>query len=483
LNIVRSWAVSVICGTRLGQLHLAFGQSYPVWQIMVVGDDGSILADYLSNRVTIDRPGRHLAALERWRSTAATTARIIRSDARATLGFAWSQFGDKRCGDPFLASMVASASKFYKDLEEPDWRVDEIGSSVVAVCEALAAGMEPRSTHRRRAAPRDAHDVLVLGGTGFIGRSVVRALARQQRSIAVFARDVEAVPRLFAAERIRAFAGSVLDPDSLATAMRGCATVVDLASGGTSHPAELRRTIVEGARHVAEQAARCRVKHLVHVSSIAALYLGRPGEVIRGDTPADAQRERRADYARAKAEAEDAVRAVCRERGLALTILRPGIVVGEARTPFHSGIGEFNRETHCLGWNRGRNRLPLVLVEDVADAIARVVEAGPRAEQCFNLVGDVRLTAREYVRELGDALGRPLRYHPRPVAWLYGVECLKWLLKSAVGRRDAGILSYRDLKSRGLVADFDTSDVKASLGWQPVATKAGFIARALACHL
>jgi hypothetical protein len=67
--------------------------------------------------------------------------------------------------------------------------------------------------------------------------------------------------------------------------------------------------------------------------------------------------------------------------------------------------------------------------------------------------------------------------------WLYGIEWLKWLVKRAVGRRDAAIPSYRDLSSRGLVAGFDTSDVKTALGWQPEATTAGFIARALACHL
>jgi nucleoside-diphosphate-sugar epimerase len=241
--------------------------------------------------------------------------------------------------------------------------------------------------------------------------------------------------------------------------------------------------MVEGACNVVEQAARCGVKHLVHVSSIAALYLGERTQVITGDTSIDSRLERRGGYARAKAEAEEATRAACREHDLALTILRPGLVVGEVRTPLHGGVGEFNRETHCLGWNRGRNPLPLVLVEDVADAIARVVEAGPQAGECFNLVGDVRLTAREYIQELGVGLGRPLRYHPRPVLWLYGIEWLKWLVKRAVGRREAAVPSYRDLKSRGLVARFDTSDVKAALDWQSEASKAAFMARVLACHV
>jgi predicted dehydrogenase/nucleoside-diphosphate-sugar epimerase len=483
VNIVQRWAVSMICGDRLGQLHLAFGQSHAVWQMVIGGDDGSITVDYLRSRVAVSRPGRHPDTLDRWRDAAAATAQVVRSDAKATLGYAWAQFADERRGDPFLASMVASARRFYQDLETADHHIDEIGSSSVAICEALARGTASAKSPPPVAPARGPHEILVIGGTGFIGRSVVRALVRRGGSIAVLARDVDAVARLFAAERIGAFGGNVLDPDSLGMAMQGCRTVIDLASGAMPYPWESRSALVEGARNVAARAARCGVRHLVHVSSIAALYLGEREQVITGGTAVDPRSERRAPYARGKAEAEVAVRALCSEHDLALTILRPGAVVGEARTPFHSGVGEFNGEAHCLGWNDGRNPLPFVLVEDVAEAIAKVVEMGPGAGECFNLVGDARLSAREYIHELGAALGRPLRYHPRPVVWRYGMEWLKWLVKRGLGRRDADIPSYRDLKSRGLVARFDTSDVKAALGWQPEAAKAGFIARALASHL
>ncbi len=50
-------------------------------------------------------------------------------------------------------------------------------------------------------------------------------------------------------------------------------------------------------------------------------------------------------------------------------------MIGEGTSPFHSGIGYYNHETHCLGWNRGLNPLPLVLVDDVADAILLALDA------------------------------------------------------------------------------------------------------------
>ena len=101
---------------------------------------------------------------------------------------------------------------------------------------------------------------------------------------------------------------------------------------------------------------------------------------------------------------------------LNLCILRPGLVVGEGGIPFHSGLGFFNNEQHCIGWNAGRNPLPFVLVEDVADAIVRAVRAEGIEGRCYNLVGDVRLSAREYIAALAEAMRRPLKFHPQSVA-------------------------------------------------------------------
>jgi hypothetical protein len=75
-----------------------------------------------------------------------------------------------------------------------------------------------------------------------------------------------------------------------------------------------------------------------------------------------------------------------------------------------------------------------------------------------------------------------LRFYPQSILKLQLIEIGKWIIKRATGRRDAPFPSYRDLKSRGLVAPFDTSDVKRDLGWQPVQDWQAFIQRGLAVH-
>jgi nucleoside-diphosphate-sugar epimerase len=162
---------------------------------------------------------------------------------------------------------------------------------------------------------------------------------------------------------------------------------------------------------------------------------------------------------------------------LEIVILRPGLVVGAGTSPFHSGLGVYNNEQHCLGWNDGRNPLPFVLAGDVAAAIASACAAPGIGGRAFNLVGDVRLSARDYTEALAAALGRPLRFHPQSPLRLLLIERGKWLIKRLGGRK-AAAPSFHDLLSRGLRARFDCTDAKEALGWQPVADRATFLAEA-----
>ena len=190
--------------------------------------------------------------------------------------------------------------------------------------------------------------------------------------------------------------------------------VVHLAHGGGTDWPSVERYMVGGAKVVAGAARQCGAAHLVFVSSIAALYLGDASTTVR-----------RSDAARPVARS---ARGLCprqgRERAAAALPARrrttypsrwcdPALVVGPGTSPFHSGVGEFNRETHCLGWNAGDHPLPFVLASDVAAAMAAMLEPPPSGWAAYNLVGDVRPSARAYIAALAQATGRPLRYHPR----------------------------------------------------------------------
>jgi nucleoside-diphosphate-sugar epimerase len=321
-------------------------------------------------------------------------------------------------------------------------------------------------------------DVAVLGGTGFIGTAVVSHLRAAGLNVSVMARNLTNLPSIFHEKNIVLHRGDTRNATDVARAIAGAQMVINLAhGGGGSSWDEIRDAMVGGAETVAQACLKAGTKRLVYVSSIAALYLGPQVRAVVGATPTDPTAARRADYARAKALSEERLRHVLGKGPVEYCILRPGLVIGRGSSPFHSGLGFFNNDQHCIGWNDGRNPLPFVLVDDVADAIVRAAKATQTGGKAFNLVGDFRPTAREYLTELAKAQRRPLKFHGKSPYGLYLNELAKWCIKRVAGRR-VPVPSLRDILSRGLRATFDCSDAKADLGWNPVSDAAYFYAAA-----
>jgi nucleoside-diphosphate-sugar epimerase len=300
--------------------------------------------------------------------------------------------------------------------------------------------------------------------------------------VSVMARNTQNLGDVFRDPRVTVHRGDIRDDAAVGRAIAGAKVVVNLAHGGGGANFEaVRAAMVGGAESVARACLAAGVRRLVYVGSIASLYLGPQDAPVTGATPPDPQESERGDYARAKALADRAMLAMHKTDGLPVVILRPGVVVGEGGPPFHSGVGLYNNEQHCIGWNAGRNPLPFVLAEDVADAVFRAAEAPGVEGKCYNLVGDVRLSAREYTAALAAALGRPLRFHPQSPRFLWAEDAGKWVVKRATGR-NVPAPTMRDFLSRGMMAQFDISDAKRDLGWTPVSDPAVFTDRAIRVH-
>lgn len=477
------WTVNLRGETLSAAMRFAVGENFPLWQITVVCDDGAIVADILANRVHMLGRTRFADPIDWVAAPASSAAEMVTAGLGNAARYGASLLGLAKRNDPFYRSMQGSIAAFHRapGRFEAD---SSFGARLVGLCEDIAARLP---IEENRAAPpqapatlRGAPDVAVLGGTGFIGRATVARLLREGLSVAVMARGTAGLPPVFSGPRLRLLRGDIADPAAVTQAVAGAGAVVNLAhGGGGTDYAAIRAAMVGGAEIVARACLSAGSGRLVHVGSIASLYLGPGAGQVTGATPPDPEAERRGDYARAKADCDVMLLDLHAREGLPVTILRPGLVVGQGTSPFHSGLGFFNTEQHVVGWNRGRNPLPFVLVEDVADAILRALRAGAAVGRCYNLVGDVRPTARDYIAWLAEETGRPLRFHPKFPDALLAEEGGKWLLKRLGGRR-AALPSRRDLLSRGLTASIDCSDAKRDLGWAPEADAVRFRAGAFA---
>jgi nucleoside-diphosphate-sugar epimerase len=225
---------------------------------------------------------------------------------------------------------------------------------------------------------------------------------------------------------------------------------------------------------VAEACLRARVEMLYYTSSIDCYYSG-SRTVIDESTPIDPHIHRRNLYAQAKAASEQMLLQMHRCQGLPVVVFRPGIVIGRGTSPFHWGTAFWAWESVCRLWGKGRHPLPIVLVEDVARALARARMVSGLAGESFNLVGDPCLSACEYLEQLQKALGTEFDVLPTPAWKLFSFDLLKWLVKFLVRHPERRLPSYRDWKTRSFVSTYDCSKAKRVLGWQPTSDRATII--------
>jgi len=481
--------VSMLCEKMPVHLRFHVGAGFTVCRMTVVCDDGVAIADMFANQFhTLERTA-YMEPLDGWLSARKTGAAVANAGFAGLRDYALAMLKFRPRSDAFFLGMQGSLNAFYADLAaaKPP-RIDlEFGAHLVDVCERIAAAFKPLPARAAQAtgAPASAPQgplVAVLGGTGFIGSFTVAALLARNYRVRVMARGAVNLQPVYYQAGVEICRGDVKRRADIEQAVAGAQFVINLAhGGGGANYAAIRAAMVDTARLIAEVCHAAGVKRLVHVGSIAGLYLGQSGAVITGATPTDPLPHTRNDYARAKALADEAVMEFHRSAGLPVVLLRPGVVMGSGTSPFHGGLGFFNNDQYCVGWNDGNNPLPWVLADDCAEAIVAAMTAPAAVGKAYNLVGDVRPSAREFIAAVGVATGRPLRFVPSSPTGLWLTEMGKWLIKRVAGQKV--VRPYRrDLLSRGLPAIFDCTDAKRDLQWKPETDPAEFHRRGIAVH-
>ena len=246
--------------------------------------------------------------------------------------------------------------------------------------------------------------VTVFGGTGFIGRQVVRSLAKQGYRVRVAARNVGRGYRLRMlgdVGQIEVVQANVRNPDSVGRALDGAEACVNLVGVLFESGRQGFQTIhTMGARAIAEAAAARGITRFVQISAIGA----------------DA--ESPAKYARSKAEGEAAVRAAIPTA----VILRPSVVFGPEDDFFNRFAAMASISPALPLPGGGATRFQPVYVADLAAAVAKVVTDPDCAGKTYELGGPGVFTFRELMAFvlLETGKNRVLAPLPWPVASLVG---------------------------------------------------------------
>ena len=388
----------------------------------------------------------------------------------------------------FQDSMSGSIATFYRTLHgAPDRRLDaRFGADVIELCEQIvaSAGAQPASPPRaivtEDVPPVARPSVLVVGGTGFIGRRLVEVLARRGVGVRILTRNTRSARLALSGTAVEIVQGTHDDPAALARALDGIEVVYHLAKATGQRWQDYLDGDVEPTRVLAETALAHGVRRFIYTGTIDSHYSADRADVIDSDTPLDPKTARRNFYARSKAACESLLVRMHKERGLPLVIFRPGIVIGAGSPPSHWGVGMFHSDTRAQLWGDGDTRLPLVLVDDVAEGLALGLDAPGIEGQSFLLTDEPVLTAREYVAELESATRTRLSAAPTPIWRFFVLDLAKEGVKHLIRHPNRRIPSYRDWNCRAHRARYDSRKTREVLGWQPAGKREAIVARGIA---
>lgn len=230
--------------------------------------------------------------------------------------------------------------------------------------------------------------VTVFGGSGFLGRHVVRALARRGYRVRVAVRRPDLanfLQPLGIVGQIHAVQANLRYPDSVAAAVRGADAVINLVGIlSESGRQNFSNVQAQGARTVAHACASLGVERLVQVSALGA----------------DA--DSKSHYARTKAEGEAAVLELVK----GAVVLRPSIMFGPEDT-FFNRFASLARMLPVLPLvGGGETKFQPVFVGDVAKAVALAIEGKVEGGKIYELGGPEAKSFRELVEYVCEITGR-----------------------------------------------------------------------------
>ena len=224
--------------------------------------------------------------------------------------------------------------------------------------------------------------ILLLGGTGFVGRHVCEKLAQLQCRVTVVTRRRDNARHLQMLPLVDVIEADPHDSSSLAPLLAGHDAVVNLVAILHGTQAAFDKTHVQLPLELARACEASGLRRIVHISALGA-STGSPSM-----------------YQRSKARGE----AVMLSTGLDVTVLRPSVIFG-AEDKFLNTFARLQQVFPVIPLAAAGARFQPVWVEDVADAIVHCLQDADTVGQIYEVCGPEVFTLRQLVELAGRHAG------------------------------------------------------------------------------
>lgn len=242
--------------------------------------------------------------------------------------------------------------------------------------------------------------VLILGGTGFVGRHVCEKLNRLGCSITAITRRARQASAIQSLPHLTVLEGDVYNAAFLQHQMAQHDVAINLIAILHGSEASFDKAHVQLPHIIAQACQASGLRRLIHISALGASLTG-PSH-----------------YQRSKARGEE----VLQQAGLELTVLQPSVIFG-TEDKFLNLFAKLQQLTPVVPLAGAHTRFQAVWVEDVASAVAHCVLHADTAGNTYELCGPEIFTLQQLVQKSGQwagikqGKGRWVFGIPRALAW------------------------------------------------------------------
>lgn len=318
-------------------------------------------------------------------------------------------------------------------------------------------------------------DVLVTGGSGFVGQHLVGALLERGHRVWMLGRDWSRSAATLAAGAIP-ISADLRDRAAIIAACAGKDAVfhVGALSAPWGRAADFQAINVGGTEHVLAGCERHGVGRLVAVSSPSVLFNGRDQRLLTDAAPYPARFI--SAYSLTKKLAEDRVRAAG-ERGLATVILRPKAIFGPGDTTLLPRLVAAARQGRLPQIGAGRNQVDLTYVGNVVHALILALAAPAAVGNTYTITNDEHPLLWAVIRGVLERLGIPSALRRVPLGPALAAAGLMELRAAVTGREP--LLTRYSVAILARTQTYDIAAARRDLGYAPPIPLAEGIERTL----
>ncbi len=308
--------------------------------------------------------------------------------------------------------------------------------------------------------------MLVTGSTGFLGSKIVEKLILNGFKVRAFVLKTSNINKLKSLD-VDICIGNIVDLSSLRLAFDRIDYVVHAAADTTGSVESGRVNTIQGTENILKLCKEYKVKKLVYISTCsvygAADY--KKGYEVTEASSLERFPEARGPYSNAKFQAEKIVLQAITENYCPIICFRPGTIYGPGGKIYTPIMGfSFGRKIF-LTIGDGRFVLPLVYIDNAADAIRAVLESDDSASKVYNLIDPYRLTKKQYIARLVKKVFPHAKFLFLPYSILYIIVYFQEVLFKLIGRTP--LLTRYRLESSQKKIIYSGEKICKELDWTP----------------